>query len=156
MEWLKVATGINLIHVPYPKGFAPALNDLIGGHVDVMFVNLADAKPLITAGRLNAIAVANPDSVNELPGVSPISREVPGFKAATWFALAAPRATPPSIVEKISQDVTVAMKDPAIIDRLKGLSLTAVLNAPSEAAVFVQEDAQRWQKVINLIGLEPE
>jgi tripartite-type tricarboxylate transporter receptor subunit TctC len=156
MEWLKVTAGINLVHVPYAKGFAPALNDLVGGHVDVMFANLPDAKSLVAAGQLKAIAVASADPIDELPHVAAISRELPGFKSVTWFALAAPRATPASTVDKIFQDVAAAMKDRTIVDRLRALSLAAVVNSPAEAAIFVQEDAQRWQKVIDLIGLPPE
>jgi tripartite-type tricarboxylate transporter receptor subunit TctC len=105
MEWFKLAAGVNLVHVPYAKGFAPALTDLLGGHVDLMFANLSDARHLIKEGRLKAIAVASADPIDELKDVSPISRELPEFVSLTWFALAAPHATPASVVQKISADV---------------------------------------------------
>jgi tripartite-type tricarboxylate transporter receptor subunit TctC len=156
MEWFMLSTRINLVHVPYPKGFAPALNDLVGGHVNVMFANLADANALVAAGQLKAIAVASAEPIDALPGVMPISREVAGFESVTWFALAAPRGTAPSTVETIFRHISVAMKDPRVVDRLRMLSLTPMVNTPTEATTFVQEEAHRWQKVINLIGLPAE
>ncbi|WP_334431714.1 Bug family tripartite tricarboxylate transporter substrate binding protein [Bradyrhizobium sp. AZCC 1610] len=156
MEWLKLETGIDLVHVPYAKGYPQALTDLVGGQVDLMFVNLSDAKQLIQSGQLKAIAVADANPIKGLTDVSPISRQIPGFTSLTWFAIAAPRATPRPIVEQISADVVSAMKSPVVADRLKALSLTLVETAPAEASSFVEEEAERWHKVINRIGLQPE
>ncbi|MEH2558005.1 tripartite-type tricarboxylate transporter receptor subunit TctC [Bradyrhizobium algeriense] len=156
MEWLKLETGIDLVHVPYARGYPQALTDLVGGQVDLMFVNLSDAKQLIQSGQLKAIAVADANPIKGLTDVSPISRQIPGFTSLTWFAIAAPRATPRPIVEQISADVVSAMKSPMVADRLKALSLTLVETAPAEASSFVEEEAERWHKVINRIGLQPE
>jgi tripartite-type tricarboxylate transporter receptor subunit TctC len=156
MEWLKLETGIDLVHVPYAKGYPQALTDLVGGQVDLMFVNLSDAKQLIQSGQLKAIAVGDANPIKGLTDVSPISRQIPGFTSLTWFAIAAPRATPRPVVEQISADVAFAMKSPIVADRLKALSLTLVETAPAEASSFVEEEAERWHKVINRIGLQPE
>jgi len=156
MEWLKSEAGIDLVHVPYAKGYPQALTDLVGGQVDLMFANLSDAKPLIQSGRLKAIAVADSNSLEELPGVLPISGQIPGFTSLTWFAIAAPRGTPRAIVEQISTDVAAAMKSPSVTGRLEALSLTLVESKSAEASSFVEEEAQRWHKVIDLIGLQPE
>jgi tripartite-type tricarboxylate transporter receptor subunit TctC len=156
MEWLKLETGIDLVHVPYAKGYPQALTDLVGGQVDLMFVNLSDAKQLIQSGQLKAIAVGDANPIKDLTDVSPISTQIPGFASLTWFAIAAPRATPRPIVEQISADVASAMKSPMVADRLKALSLTLVETAPAEASSFVEEEAERWHKVINRIGLQPE
>ena len=79
MEWLEAETGIDLVHVPYAKGYPQALTDLVGGQVDLMFANLSDARPLIQSGRLKAIAVADTNPLEEVPGVLPISEQIPGF-----------------------------------------------------------------------------
>jgi tripartite-type tricarboxylate transporter receptor subunit TctC len=121
-----------------------------------MFANISDAKPLIESGQLKAIAVADTDSIEALPATLPISGQLPGFVSLTWFAIAAPRATPREIVEKISDDITAAMKSPFITSRLQALSLTLVESSPGQANSFVEEEEQRWHKVIDLIGLKPE
>ena len=82
MEWLKREAGIDLVHVPYAKGYPQALTDLVGGQVDLMFANLSDAKPLIQSGRLKAIAVADTNPLEEVPGALPISEQIPGFTSA--------------------------------------------------------------------------
>jgi tripartite-type tricarboxylate transporter receptor subunit TctC len=156
MEWLKLETGIDVVHVPYAKGYPQALTDLVGSQVDLMFVNLSDAKPLIQSGQLKAIAVADANPIKGLIDVSPISTQIPGFTSLTWFAIAAPRATPRPIVEQISADIASVMKSPTVADRLAALSLTLVETAPAEAGSFVEEEAERWHKVINRIGLQPE
>jgi len=156
MEWLKLEAGIDIVHVPYAKGYPQALTDLVGGQVDLMFANLSDAKPLIQSGQLKAIAVADVNPIEGLGGALPISRQIPGFTSLTWFAIAAPRATPHEIVEQISTDIAIAMKSPLIADRLQALSLTLVVSTPAEAGGFAGEEARRWHKVIDLIGLQPE
>jgi tripartite-type tricarboxylate transporter receptor subunit TctC len=156
MEWLMSSANLELVHVPYAKGLAPALNDLVGGHVDLMFANLSDAKPHVAAGKLKALAVTSADPINSLPGVPPISRIVSGLLVETWFALAAPSDTPAPIVAKIASDVAFVLTSPAVTERLRTLSLTPVGNSPKDASAFVEADAKRWQGVIEKIGLKPE
>lgn len=156
MEWLMSAADVQLVHVPYAKGLAPALNDLLGGHVDLMFANLSDAKNQVEAGKLKALAVTSADAIEALPGVEPISRAVPGLIAETWFALAAPGETPAPIVAKIASDVKAVLTSAPVTARLKAMSLTTVGSSPQDAAAFVEEDASRWRGVIEKIGLQPE
>ena len=156
MEWLASAAGIHLEHVPYPKGLAPALNDLLGGHVDLMFANLSDARPYVVSGRLKALGVTSAEAIGTLPDVEPISRVIPGLIMETWFALAAPGETPAAIVTKIASDTAAVLGSPTVTERLRTMSLTVVGNSPTEAAAFVEEDARRWSRVIEKIGLQPE
>jgi tripartite-type tricarboxylate transporter receptor subunit TctC len=156
MEWLMSSANLELVHVPYARGLAPALNDLLGGHVDLMFANLSDAKPHVEAGKLKALAVTSADPISSLPGVPPISRVIPGLLVETWFALAAPGETPAPIVAKIASDVASVLMSPAVTERLRTLSLTPVGNSPKDASAFVEADASRWQSVIEKIGLKPE
>ncbi|HYJ58809.1 MAG TPA: tripartite tricarboxylate transporter substrate binding protein [Methyloceanibacter sp.] len=156
MEWLMSAANVQLVHVPYAKGLAPALNDLLGGHVDLMFANLSDAKAHVEAGKLKALAVTSADATGDLPGVEPISRLVPGLIAETWYALATPSQTPDPVVAKIATDVKSVLRSAAVAARLKAMSLTTVGSSPKDASAFVEDDAKRWHGVIEKIGLQPE
>jgi tripartite-type tricarboxylate transporter receptor subunit TctC len=156
MEWLTSAANLDLAHVPYARGLAPALNDLLGGHVDLMFANLSDAKPHAEAGRLKALAVTSAEPSSALPGVAPISSVVPGLVAETWYGVAAPGETPAPLLARIAADISAVLTTPVISERLRAMSLTPVGSAPSDAAAFVEADARRWQSVIEKIGLRPE
>ncbi len=156
MEWLMSAANVQFVHVPYAKGLAPALNDLLGGHVDMMFANLSDARPHVESGKLNALGVTSADAISTLPRVEPISRAFPGLVAETWYALAAPGQTPGSIVTKIASDMASVLIYSAVSERLRSMSLTTVGSSPKDASGFVEEDARRWQNVIDKIGLQPE
>jgi len=156
MEWLMSAADVQLVHVPYAKGLAPALNDLLGGHVDLMFANLSDAKSHVEAGKLKALGVTSADSTSALPRVEPISRSFPGLIAETWYALAAPAETPAPIVAKIASDVRSVLTSAPVTARLATMSLTTVGSSPTDASVFVENDAKSWQSVIEKIGLQAE
>jgi tripartite-type tricarboxylate transporter receptor subunit TctC len=156
MEWLMAAADVKLIHVPYSKGLAPALNDLLGGHVDLMFANLSDARPHVEAGKLKALGVTSAGPIGTLPGVEPISRAIPGLVAETWYALAAPGETPAAVVTKIASDVASVLTNPTVAERFRTMSLTVVGSAPKDASAFVEDDARRWQSVIEKIGLRAE
>jgi tripartite-type tricarboxylate transporter receptor subunit TctC len=156
MEWLASAAGIQLEHVPYTKGLAPALNDLLGGHVDLMFANLSDARAHVVSGKLKALGVTSAEPISTLPEAEPISRVMPGLVMETWFALAAPSKTPASIVTKIASDAAEVLGSPNVTERLRTMSLTLVGSSPTEASAFVEEDARRWHSVIKKIGLQPE
>ena len=156
MEWLMSAANVQLVHVPYAKGLAPALNDLLGGHVDLMFANLSDAKSHVEAGKLKALGVTGADATSALPHVEPISRSFPGLIAETWYALAAPGGTPAPTVAKIASDVRSVLTSPPVTARLESMSLTTVGSSPKDASAFVEDDARRWQSVIERIGLQAE
>ena len=156
MEWLKLGAGIELAHVPYPKGFAPALTDLLGGHVDLIFANLSDARNLIKDRQAKAIGVASDIPIADLKDVAPISLDIPGFVSLTWFAFVAPRGTPDALIQKIASDLGAAIATPSVTNRLEALSLTPINKSPAEAALFVKEETERWQKVVKMIGLQPE
>jgi tripartite-type tricarboxylate transporter receptor subunit TctC len=156
MEWLMSAASVQFAHVPYSKGLAPALNDLLGGHVDLMFANLSDVRAHVQAGKLKALGVTSSEPVDSLPGVEPIGRVVPGLIAETWYALAAPAQTPASAIAKIAADVSSVLTSPAVVERLRAMSLTPVASAPNGASAFIEADAGRWQRVIEKVGLKPE
>src|SRR5262245_6623414 len=123
MEWMMSSAGVRFVHVPYPKGISPAINDLLGGHVDLMFANLADVSPHVEAGTLKALGVTSAEPLGRLPGVQPVNRAVPGLLSETWFALAAPATTPEPVIAKIASDVSSALTMPAVLERLRTLAL---------------------------------
>lgn len=155
MEWMMSSANVKFVHVPYAKGISPALNDLLGGHVDLMFAKLADVSPHVEAGTLKALAVTSAEPLGRLPGVQPVDRTVPGLISETWFALAAPASTPEPVIAKIASDVSSALTIPAVAERLRILALTPVGNSPKDAAAYVANDTNRWRIVIEKIGLTP-
>jgi tripartite-type tricarboxylate transporter receptor subunit TctC len=155
LEWMMSSADVRFGHVPYPKGISPAINDLLGGHVDLMFANLADVSPHVEAGTLKALGVTSAEPLSRLHGVQPVHRAVPGLVSETWFALAAPASTPEAVIAKIAADVSSTLTIPAVLERLRLLALTPVGSSPKDAAAYVANETKRWHTVIEKIGLKP-
>lgn len=148
--------GIKLNHVPY-RGTAPAMTDLIGGHVDIMFDNLASSLPHHRSHALRIIAVCTADRLSALPEMPTVSESgLPGFLSISWFAMAAPPLTPRAIVTKINKDVVAALKTQLVRDKFIALGLESVGNAPAEAAAFLERERARWSQVIEKANLKIE
>jgi tripartite-type tricarboxylate transporter receptor subunit TctC len=156
LEMLKSATGVEIVHVPYSKGLAPALIDLIAGRVDMMFINLADALPRIRSGQLKAIAVASDKRIPELPGVPAMSETVPGFLSTTWFAVVAPPKTPSPIAAKLSTAIAEILQTPDVAARLRDLGAAPVGSSPAETAAFLKAETARWREVILSAGIKAD
>jgi tripartite-type tricarboxylate transporter receptor subunit TctC len=149
-------TAIELVHVPY-RGAGPALNDLVAGHVDMMFDTIVTSLPLHRAKKARIIAVAADKRLAVLPDVPTISEAVaPGFRSVSWFAVAAPHGTPPAIVEKISRDITDLIRQPSVDARLRALQLDPVGSTPSDAAKFFAAETTQWSKVIRDADVKPQ
>jgi tripartite-type tricarboxylate transporter receptor subunit TctC len=155
MEWLKSLAGLPLTHVPY-KGAAPALTDLLAGHVDIMFDNAGNVVQLIRDGRLKALAVSSRTRMPELPAVPAIAESFPEFVATSWFGLVAPPKTPPEIAALLSQAITESLKLPDVASRVRELTATPVGSTPAETASFFKEESERWRRVIVTVGVKPE
>lgn len=151
-EWLKTVSGIRILHVPY-KGGAPALADLLAGHVNIMFATLGDVLPCIRTGKLNAIAVCSEERSGALPSVPSLSERFPGFVSIAWYAVAAPPKTPPEIVAKLSSAIGETLRMPDVAARLNELAATPVGGTPAETAAFMKDESQRWRKVIAITGV---
>jgi tripartite-type tricarboxylate transporter receptor subunit TctC len=152
-ELFQMLAGIKLVHVPY-RGSPPALSDLIGGRLDVMFDNIASAISLIRAGQLRALAVSLP--TDALPGVPLISDFLPGYEAYVWNGVVAPKNCPPEIVQKLSAEITAVAKDPDFNAQLKNMGNTAVWDTPAEFAQLIAQDSEKWSKVIAFAGIKGE
>ena len=147
-ELFATMTGTKLLHVPY-KGTAPALNDLIASHVDLIFMELASAIKLHQAGRAHILAVTTAKRLPSLPDIPTLDEAgVKGFESSTWNAIAAPPKTPPAIVAKLSQAVNDVLKSPATQEHFSKVSLTAAGGTPAETKAFFQKETEVWGKVI--------
>jgi tripartite-type tricarboxylate transporter receptor subunit TctC len=140
--------GVRMLHVPY-KGTAPALTDLIGGKVDMMFDNISSSLTFHQSGRVKIIAVAAPKRVSSLPDVPTFTElGLPNVQAGSWVAFAAPAGTPQAIVDKIAKDIAEVVRMPDVQKKFAELSADPVGDTPKEMAAFVNDEANRWGKVI--------
>jgi tripartite-type tricarboxylate transporter receptor subunit TctC len=155
MELLRSLTGIELIHVPY-KGLGPALTDLLGGHVDMMFDNLGNAAGPAKAGRLNALGIGSARRAQILPNVPAVAEMFPGFLSVTWFAVVAPPQTSSEIAAKLSSAIAEIVRQPDVTARFAELFSTPVAGTPAETAAFIRAERDRWHKVIVAAGIKPE
>ena len=153
-EMLRRALGVDMTHVPY-KGALPALNDVMGGHVTMMFSPVANALSQIAAGKVRAIGLAARDRVAALPDVPPLAEiGAEGFDAAGWFMLVAPAATPRPIVDRLHAELRAILLDPALRQQLIGQGLIPVdTPSPDELRVYVREQIAYWRDTLTRIGL---
>src|SRR3984957_16263900 len=155
-ELFETITHIQLVHVPY-KGTAPALNDLIASHVDLMFNELATSIELNKAGKAKILAVTTKQRVAAIPDVPTMEEAgVPGCESDTWNALTAPPKTPAGAVAKLNDAANQVMKDPELLDRYKQLSLSPGGGTVAQMADFLKAETQRWGAVIKAAGIQPE
>ncbi|MFZ0067472.1 MAG: tripartite tricarboxylate transporter substrate binding protein [Pseudolabrys sp.] len=149
MEVLQAMTGARFNHIPY-NGAGPAMNDVIGGHIDFMLAALSIVKGNVQAGKLRMIGVGSNHRSSEFPDVPTISESgAPGFEAKSWFGLLAPAGTPPDVVKKINQDVTKVMSDRAFAEKyLAAQSLEPITGTPEQFAALIRAETVRWGKVI--------
>jgi tripartite-type tricarboxylate transporter receptor subunit TctC len=155
MEWLKSLAGIRMTHVPY-RGAAPALTDLLAGHVDLMIDNLGNSLTHIRDGRLKVLAVGDDRRIAELPNVPTLAETYPGFVASSWFAIVAPPRTAPALVAKLSQAMGEILRMPDVVQRLRDLGATPIGGTPAETAAFIKLETERWRKVIIDADIKPE
>jgi tripartite-type tricarboxylate transporter receptor subunit TctC len=149
-------TDTKLVHVPY-RGTAPALNDLAGGHVDMMFVDLGSVLPLHQGGRVRILAVGSGERVAGFPDFPTVSEGgVPGFQSSTWFVFAAPPGTPAPIVAKLNRAIVDGLATPEAQAKYRTMHVEASKAAPAEVAEFVKSETQLWGDVIRAAGITLE
>jgi tripartite-type tricarboxylate transporter receptor subunit TctC len=151
-ELFKMMTGINMVHVPY-RGSAPALTDLLGGQVQVMFDNLLSSIEYVRTGKLRALAVTTATRAPALPDIPTVGDFVPGLEASIWQGVGVPKNTPPEIVERLNKEINAALADPKMKARLAELGGTALSLSPSEFGKLIADETEKWSKVIKLLGV---
>jgi len=151
-ESFKIAAGIEMQHVPY-KGSSPALADLVGGQIQLMFDSMPSAMPFIKAGKLRAIAVTTLKRAQALPELPTIAESgYPGFDIATWYGYWAPKGTPAAIVEKLSAAASQALKKQSVIEQYAGMGAEPVGSTPAEFAQYNQTEMVKWEEIVRKSG----
>ena len=146
-ELFKVMAGVDMTHIPY-KGSGPALTDVLGNQVPVIFDNLPSASGHIKSGGLRALGVTTKDRAPSFPDVPAIAETLPGYETYSWNALFAPAGTPPEAIAKLNAAALAAMKDPAVIERMKEFSAGIVASSPEELAAHVKAEMAKWEPVV--------
>jgi tripartite-type tricarboxylate transporter receptor subunit TctC len=154
-EQFKMMAGVNLVHVPY-RGAGPALIDLLGGQVQVMFDNVPSSIEYIRAGRLRALAVTTVTRSEALPDIPSLGDFVPGYEGSIWYGVVAPRATPAETIVKLNHAINAILADPNTRARLADLGGTAFPGSPSDFGKFIAEETEKWGKVVKASGAKPE
>jgi tripartite-type tricarboxylate transporter receptor subunit TctC len=151
---LELLAGIKMVHVPY-RGAQPALNDILGGHVDIFFDTAATSTPLLNAGKVKILGIASPERFPALPNLVTLAEAgLPGFRSVTWFGLVAPPGTPSALAEKINRDVVEILKTPDVAQRLRKVMLEPIGGSVAEGSKFIAEESELWSKVIKQHGIE--
>jgi tripartite-type tricarboxylate transporter receptor subunit TctC len=154
-ELFKMLTGINMVHVPY-RGAAPALTDLISGHVQVMFENPLSSIEFIRAGKLRALAVTTATRSDILPDLPTVAEFVPGYEASAWYGVGVPRGTPDDIIDRLNREINAILADSKSKARLAELGAYVIMGSPADFGKFVGEETEKWAKVVKFSGAEPD
>jgi tripartite-type tricarboxylate transporter receptor subunit TctC len=154
-ELFKMMTGVNMLHVPY-RGAPPALTDLIGGQVHVMFDNMPSSIEHIRAGRLRPLAVTAATRWQGLPDVPTLGDFVPGFETSAWAGIGAPKNTPAEIIDTLNREINAALVDPTIKARFADLGGEVLVLSPTEYGKRIAEETEKWAKVIKFSGVKPD
>lgn len=154
-ELFKSMTGISMLHVPY-KGAGPALVDLIGGQVQVLFDNLPSSIGYITGGQLRALAVTTLKRSAALPDVPTVNDTVPGYEASAWFGMGAPKGTPTAVIEKLNREINEVLADPKMKARLAELGGDTIAGSPADFWALHTAETEKWAKVVKFSGAKVE
>jgi tripartite-type tricarboxylate transporter receptor subunit TctC len=153
MELFKSLTGTDIVHVPY-KGSNPAVIDLMGGHIQVMFGAVSTALPHVKSGRLRAIAVSSPSRWATVPAVPTVAESgLPGFEAASWYGVLAPAPTPQAVVQRLQSDMAGVLHAPDVKAHGAQQGFETIGNKPEDFAEVIRRDMQKWSKVIRGLGM---
>jgi tripartite-type tricarboxylate transporter receptor subunit TctC len=151
-EMLHLMAGVDIVHVPY-KGAAPVVTDLLGGQIDMSFLNISGALPLIQSGKLRGIAVTTLKRSSVLPDLPTVDETLSGFEVNSWYGLEAPAGTPKPVVDRLYNEVSAILKMPDIVERLKASGLDPEGTTPEQHTAKVKADIARWAKLVKETGV---
>lgn len=154
-ELFKSMTGTYMVHVPY-KGSIPALTDVIGGQVQVMWATVNVALPMVTSGKVRGLALAEPKRTASLKDVPVVAETIPGYEVSAWYGIFAPSATPPSIVQQMSAELQHIFQQPDVQARLLPLGYEMSIGNAEQTRVIVANDLDKWGKLVKTVGIKPE
>ena len=154
-ELFKIMSGIDMVHVPY-KGSAPAVTDLIGGRLDLMFDNLPSVLPHVRSGKLRGLAVTSPKASSAAPDFPSIADSgLPGYEMLPWNGIFAPAGTPEHIVSRLHVEIKKILSKPEVKEQLGSRGVELVGDTPQEFAAFLKRESQRWQDLVRKAGIKP-
>jgi tripartite-type tricarboxylate transporter receptor subunit TctC len=154
-ELFKMMTGIDMVHVPY-KGAAPALTDLLGGQVQVMFGTMPSSIEYIRAGRLRALAVTTAKRSEALPDVPTVGEFVPDYEVSTWYGVSVPMGTHTEVIDKLNKEINAGLTDPTLKARFADLGGTVLPGSPADFGKLIADETEKWGKVIRAANIKPE
>jgi tripartite-type tricarboxylate transporter receptor subunit TctC len=154
-ELFMMMAGVEMVRVPY-RGAPPALADLIGGRVQVVFDTFAASIAFVRAGKLRALAVTTATRSAALPDVPPLGDFLPGYDASTWLGIGAPKNTPPDIIEKLNKEINAALVEPSMEARIANFGYTPFASSPADFGKFIAEETVKWGKVIRAASIKPD
>jgi tripartite-type tricarboxylate transporter receptor subunit TctC len=148
-------TGVRMVHVPY-RGAAPALTDLIGGQVQAIFSAVTSTVEYVKAEKVRALAVTSTARSDVLPDVPTVADFVPGYEASNWWGIAAPKATPAEIVDRLNKEINASFADAKIKTRLADLGGPPLVGSPADFGKLIGDETEKWGKVIRAANIKPE
>jgi tripartite-type tricarboxylate transporter receptor subunit TctC len=154
-ELFKMMAGVSMVHVPY-RGEALAINDLLGGQVQVMFATMPASIEHIKAGKLRSLAVTSPNRLDALPNVPTVGDFLPGYETSAWQGVGAPKNTPPEIITKLNNEINTGLADSKLKMRLADLGGTAIAGSPADFGKFIADESEKWGKVIRAANIKAE
>jgi tripartite-type tricarboxylate transporter receptor subunit TctC len=154
-ELFKMMAGVDLVHVPY-RGQGPALTDLLGGEVQVLFATAPGTTDYIRTGKLRALAVTSAARAEVLPELPPVGDFVPGYETSQWYGMCAPKKTPQDIVYRLNKEINTAIAEPAMKARLAALGGEPLPGSPAEFGKLIAEETEKWARVVRAAGIKPE
>jgi tripartite-type tricarboxylate transporter receptor subunit TctC len=154
-ELFKMMAAVNMVHVPY-RGGGPALTDLLGGQVQVLFASTVSSIEYVKTGRLRALAVTTATRSDALPDIPTVNEFVPGYEASAWFGIGAPKNTPSQIVDKLNEAINAGLGDPKMKARLADLGGTPLVGSPAEFGKFIADETEKWGKVVKFVGVKAD
>jgi len=153
-ELLKMMAGIDMIHVPY-RGTGPAITDLLGGQVQVMFGSAPSSVQYIRSGQLHALAVTSEKRLEALPEIPTVGESIPGYEATQWYGIGGPKTTPAPIVELLNREINAALADPKMKAKLLDLGGTVLPGSAAEFAQLIADETEKWSKVVKFANAKP-
>jgi tripartite-type tricarboxylate transporter receptor subunit TctC len=153
-ELFNMMAGLKMTHIPY-RGAGPAITDILGGQVQVMFAAMPSAFEHVKAGRLRALAVTTATRLPTLPDVSTVGEFLPGYEASSWYGIGAPRATAPEIIDALNHAMNAGLADPRLKARLGELGGTMLAGSPAEFRKLIADETDKWAKVVKFSGAKP-
>jgi tripartite-type tricarboxylate transporter receptor subunit TctC len=154
-ELFKMMTGVNMVHVPY-RGGAPALTDMVGGQVQVMFDNVPTSIEFIRAGKLRPLAVTTATRSEVLPDLPTVGDFVPGYEASAWYGVGAPKGTADEIIDKLNKEINAILADSKTKARFAELGASLLAGSPAEFGKLIADETEKWAKVVKFSGARPE